>query len=37
MSFAQAVLIVAILAVIVVFILIYTGQYKPPKYPQFGR
>ncbi len=37
MTLAQAVLILAVLAVVVVFILLYTGQYKPPKYPQFGR
>jgi hypothetical protein len=37
MTIAQAVLVFFILVVVVVFILVYTGQYKPPKYPGFGR
>jgi hypothetical protein len=37
MTFAQGVLVLLILVVIVVYILIYTGQYKPPNYPRFGR
>jgi hypothetical protein len=37
MTIAQGILILAILVIIVVFILIYTGQYKPPNYPGFGR
>ena len=37
MTIAQAVLVFLILVVIVAFILVYKGQYKPPKFPQFGR
>lgn len=37
MTIAQAILVLAVLVVIVVFILIYSGQYKPPNYPGFGR
>ena len=37
MTTAQAALIIAVLAVIVVFILLYSGQYQPPNYPKFGR
>jgi len=37
MTTAQAVLVLLIFIVVVVFILIYSGQYKPPNYPGFGR
>ena len=37
MTTSQAVLILLVLVVVVLFILLYTGQYKPPNYPRFGR
>ena len=37
MSTAQVVLVFLVLVVVVAFILIYSGQYKPPNYPGFGR
>ena len=37
MTTSQIIFILIILITIVVFILIYTGQYKPPNYPKFGR
>lgn len=37
MTTSQIIFVLIILIIIVVFILIYKGQYKPPKYPPFGR
>ena len=37
MTTSQAVLIFLVLAVIVVFILLYSGRYQPPDYPKYGR
>jgi hypothetical protein len=37
MTVAQALLVLAILAVVLVYVLIYRGPYSRPKYPQFGR
>jgi len=37
MTIAQAVLVFLVLVVVVIFILVYKGQYKPPNYPGFGR
>jgi hypothetical protein len=37
MTGAQIILVLIVLIIVVIFILIYGGQYKPPKYPQFGR
>jgi len=37
MTTAQIVFVLIILIIVVVFILIYSGQYKPPNYPKFGR
>jgi len=37
MTTSQAFLVLIICIIVVVFILIYKGQYKPPSYPGFGR
>lgn len=37
MTTSQAVLVLVICIIVVVFILIYGGQYKFPNYPGFGR
>jgi len=37
MTVTQALLVLAILVIIFVYIQIYRGPYSPPKYPQFGR
>jgi hypothetical protein len=37
MTTSQAVLVLVVLVLVVLFILIYSGQYKPPSYPGFGR
>lgn len=36
MSISQAIFVLLIFLVIVVFIIIYRGQYQPPNYPGFG-
>jgi hypothetical protein len=37
MTLAQAILVFLAVVVMVIFVLVYKGRYKPPKYPQFGR
>lgn len=37
MTFAQGILILVVLVVVYLFITIWSGQFKPPKYPGFGR
>ena len=37
MTTAQAALVLFVLIVVLIYILIYRGQYQPPNYPKFGR
>jgi len=37
MTTSQAILVLILFVIIVVFILIYRGKYSPPNYPRYGR
>ena len=37
MTISQVILVLVVLVIMIAFILIYKGRYKPPKYPKFGR
>jgi hypothetical protein len=37
MSFSQGVFVLLILVIVYLFITIWSGRYKPPKYPGFGQ
>ena len=37
MTASQVIFVLIILIIVIAFILIYKGMYKPPKYPKFGR